>query len=86
MLPLQYGVAATPVQVKLSILMAAYNEERAITQAVQELIAIEYPCDFELIIVDDGSTDRTARFSPGSTTRAWSCTIIQLTGVRGRPC
>lgn len=58
-LPLQYGVVTTPVPVKLSILMAAYNEEQAITQAVQELIAIEYPCDFELIIVDDGSTDRT---------------------------
>jgi dolichol-phosphate hexosyltransferase len=45
--------------VKLSILMPAFNEERTIVQAVQEVLQTPYPCDFELIVVDDGSTDAT---------------------------
>jgi glycosyltransferase involved in cell wall biosynthesis len=44
---------------KLSILMPAYNEERTIIHAIDELLGVEYPCDVELIVVDDGSTDRT---------------------------
>ena len=47
-------------QVKLSILMSAYNEERTIVRAVQEVLETNYPCDVELIVVDDGSTDRTS--------------------------
>ena len=46
-------------QVKLSILMPAFNEERTIAQAVNEVLASEYPWPFELIVVDDGSRDRT---------------------------
>jgi hypothetical protein len=49
---------STPV--KLSILMCAYNEERTITRAVGEVLTTEYPCNMELIVVDDGSTDATA--------------------------
>lgn len=47
------------VPIKLSILMCAYNEERTITQAVREVLTADYPCEIELIIVDDGSTDAT---------------------------
>ncbi|MHB9861081.1 glycosyltransferase family 2 protein [Streptomyces sp. YIM S03343] len=45
--------------VKLSILMAAYNEEGTITTAIDAVLAHEYPCEIELIVVDDGSGDRT---------------------------
>lgn len=45
--------------VKLSILMCAYNEEQRIGRAIAEILQTEYPCDVELIIVDDGSTDGT---------------------------
>lgn len=48
------------VPIKLSILMCAYNEERTITQAVGEVLAADYPCEMELIVVDDGSTDATS--------------------------
>jgi Glycosyl transferase family 2 len=44
---------------KLSILMPAYNEEATIVRAVAEILTTDYPCAFELIVVDDGSTDRT---------------------------
>lgn len=46
-------------RVKLSILMPVFNEERTIVQAVEEVLLTPYPCDFELIVVDDGSTDAT---------------------------
>jgi dolichol-phosphate hexosyltransferase len=45
--------------IKLSILMPAYNEENTVTRAVTEILSIDYPCEIELIIVDDGSTDGT---------------------------
>lgn len=44
---------------KLSILMAAYNEELTVLSAIDEILRIEYPCEIELVIVDDGSTDNT---------------------------
>jgi glycosyltransferase involved in cell wall biosynthesis len=47
-------------QVKLSILMPAYNEENTVGRAVAEILNTDYPCDIELIVVDDGSTDATA--------------------------
>ena len=56
--PTLAGDAADP-GVKLSILMPVFNEQRTIVQAVQEVLQTPYPCDFELIVVDDGSTDAT---------------------------
>lgn len=46
--------------IKLSILMPAYNEKYTVTRAVAEILSTVYPCEIELIIVDDGSTDGTA--------------------------
>ena len=43
----------------LSILMPVYNERERVEQAITEVLATELPTDFELIIVDDGSTDGT---------------------------
>lgn len=45
--------------VKLSIVMAAYNEERTIVGAVNGLLQVGFPCEVEVIVVDDGSTDGT---------------------------
>jgi dolichol-phosphate hexosyltransferase len=46
--------------VKLSILMPVYNEAPTIARAVAAVLSTEYPCEIELIIVDDGSTDGTS--------------------------
>ena len=43
----------------LSILMPVYNERERVEQAIAEVLATELPSDFELIVVDDGSTDGT---------------------------
>jgi dolichol-phosphate hexosyltransferase len=45
--------------VKLSIAMPAFNEARTIARAIAGVLRTPYPCEFELIVVDDGSTDGT---------------------------
>jgi len=44
---------------KVSIVMAAYNEERGIGRALESILAQTF-VDWELIVIDDGSTDATA--------------------------
>jgi dolichol-phosphate hexosyltransferase len=48
------------LDLKVSILMCAFNEQRTISRAVREVLTVEYPCDIELVVVDDGSSDATA--------------------------
>jgi dolichol-phosphate hexosyltransferase len=43
----------------LSIVMPVYNEERTIAHAIAEVLSAELDCAFELIVVDDGSSDGT---------------------------
>jgi len=45
--------------VKLSILMPVYNEEERLANALKQALAVDYPCDIELVVVDDGSRDGT---------------------------
>ncbi len=42
----------------VSILVPAYNEEKVIVASVRSFLALRYP-EFEVIVVSDGSTDRT---------------------------
>jgi dolichol-phosphate hexosyltransferase len=44
----------------LSILMPVYNERERVERAIAEVLETELPTDFELIVVNDGSTDGTA--------------------------
>lgn len=46
----------------LSIVMPAYNEEKTVATVVQRVLK-EVPCELELIIVNDGSTDRTGEIA-----------------------
>ncbi|MBI5158809.1 glycosyltransferase family 2 protein [Candidatus Micrarchaeota archaeon] len=43
----------------LSIIMPAYNEEETISEAVSKTLAQNYGVPFELITINDGSTDST---------------------------
>lgn len=45
---------------KLSVLMPVYNEAATIQVAVKRVLDVDYPCDMELVLVDDGSVDGTA--------------------------
>ena len=60
-----YGVgfeaSATNVEVSLSIIMPTYNEGPTVRRAVRQVLSASYPCRTELIVVDDGSSDETAK-------------------------
>jgi glycosyltransferase involved in cell wall biosynthesis len=47
---------------RVSVIMAAYNEERFLAEAVESVLAQDFT-DFELLITDDGSTDSTLQLA-----------------------
>lgn len=44
---------------KISILVAAYNEEDNIVETIESISNQDYPNDIEIIVIDDGSSDQT---------------------------
>ncbi|MDQ1711409.1 MAG: dolichol-phosphate hexosyltransferase [Frankiaceae bacterium] len=44
---------------RLSVLMPVFNEATTVADAVKRVLDVEYPCEMELVLVDDGSTDGT---------------------------
>lgn len=55
--------------VQLSIVMPVYNEERTVCAAIEEVLAVDYPCPVELVVVNDGSCDATALLLESFATR-----------------
>ena len=49
----------------LSILMPVYNEVDRVEQALRATLAVKLPCPFEIVVVDDGSTDGTTELLQG---------------------
>lgn len=45
----------------VAVVVPAYNEERVIRQTVASLLASDQPARFEIVVVDDGSSDETYR-------------------------
>ena len=44
----------------ISVVIAAYNEEKLIAETLRTLLATDYTGEMEVVVVDDGSTDQTA--------------------------
>ncbi|KJJ83885.1 Glycosyl transferase family 2 [Candidatus Omnitrophus magneticus] len=44
---------------KISIIIPTYNEEKTIKKIIDYVQGVAYPADYEIIIVDDASIDRT---------------------------
>jgi glycosyltransferase involved in cell wall biosynthesis len=56
----------------LSILMPVYNERERVERAIAEVLDTQLPTEFELIVVDDGSTDGTREILRG---RDWDSRV-----------
>ena len=52
---------------KLSILMPVYNERATLPSALKEVLNVDFPCEVEIVVVDDGSTDGTRDLYPSLT-------------------
>ena len=48
---------------KISIIVPAYNEANTIRKLVEKIFSVSFQIDFELVIVDDHSNDRTFRIA-----------------------
>lgn len=46
-----------------SVIVAAYNEEKYITDCILALKQQDYPGEFEIIVADNGSTDKTSEIA-----------------------
>jgi poly-beta-1,6-N-acetyl-D-glucosamine synthase len=44
---------------QVTLLIAAYNEENSIAETLDYALRTDYPGNFEIVVADDGSTDRT---------------------------
>ncbi|HEV7536428.1 MAG TPA: glycosyltransferase, partial [Acidimicrobiia bacterium] len=56
-----------------TVIVPAYNEERVIAKAIAALARLD-PAPFEVIVVDDGSTDRTAEVAAAAGAAAFAGT------------
>ncbi|MET8360479.1 glycosyltransferase family 2 protein [Micromonospora sp. NPDC005171] len=50
---------------QLSILMPVYNEAERVAEALKQALAVPYPCEIEIVVVNDGSTDETGEILAG---------------------
>jgi dolichol-phosphate hexosyltransferase len=73
-----------PMAPQLSILMPVYNEAATVERAVHAVLAAELPVSTELIVVDDGSTDGTARILAGATWPADRVRVLSHERNRGK--
>jgi glycosyltransferase involved in cell wall biosynthesis len=46
--------------VKLSVLVPVYNEAATLNAALKRVLDVDYPCDVEVVVVNDGSVDSTS--------------------------
>ena len=57
------------MSVKLSVIIASYNHEKFIERTLKSLEEQTFQ-DFEIILIDDGSTDRTVEMAKKANSRA----------------
>ena len=44
---------------KVSVLVTYYNQEQYVEQSIRSIININFPCEYEILVGDDGSSDDT---------------------------
>ena len=61
----------------LTVLLPAYNEEQAVTRVLEEIVEAlsREPVRYEILVVDDASTDRTAEVAEQFARDCWQCPV-----------
>lgn len=65
---------------RVSIVVPAHNEEEHVDRALRSLLNLDYP-DYEVIFVNDRSTDRTGEIADGISAEDGRLTVIHLTDL-----
>lgn len=77
---LRRKVYKTDIEPHVTMLIAAYNEERGIAQKLEDTLKLDYPKEkFRIMVVSDGSTDRTDEI-----VKSYSDRGVELLRVEGR--
>ncbi len=66
---------------KVSVVVAAYNAEATLSACLDSLGRLNYP-DYEIIVVDDGSADRTAEIARAAEVKVLACEHRGLAAAR----
>lgn len=76
-------VKKAPHEPSVSFIIAAYNEEKAIAEKIENTLALDYPRDrIEILVASDGSTDRTDEIV--RTQFAGRATLVAVPGRGGK--
>jgi glycosyltransferase involved in cell wall biosynthesis len=68
-------------QPQVTLVVIAYNEERRIGRCLAALAAQDHPGPYEILVVDDGSTDRTSQVAAAADARV---RVLRLPTNQGR--
>ena len=66
---------------RISVVVCSHNGERTIGECLEGLLDLDYP-DFEVIVVDDGSTDATAAIAKDYGFRSITASNLGLSNAR----
>jgi glycosyltransferase involved in cell wall biosynthesis len=79
--------ADSAARVALTVLLPAYNEEQAIGRVLEEIVEAlaDEDLPYEIVVVDDASTDRTPQIVEQFAATSWRCPVrlIRLPENRG---
>lgn len=78
-------LAAEPA-LEVTVLLPAYNEERAIEGVLSEIVEAlaASRLSYEIVVVDDASTDRTAELAERFAAECWQCPVRVIRSSENR--